>query len=77
MKLSEQVQDTLDILTLAQAQAARVIKAMKKQGIDSSLGSTHLEDEMARIISKIQYVKRLAEHKERIDAATERTAPPD
>jgi hypothetical protein len=77
MKLSEQVQDTLDILAQAQAQAARVIKAMKKQGIDSSLGSNLLEDEMARIISKIQYVKRLAEHKERIDTATERTTRPD
>jgi hypothetical protein len=75
--LSGQVQDPLDVLALAPAQAAQVVKTMKKQGIDFGAGGSQIEDEITRIISKIRYVKRLAEHKEHIDAVTERTTAPD
>jgi hypothetical protein len=75
--LSGQVQETLDVLAQAQAQAKQVAKTMKKQHVEFSAGGSQVEDEIARIINKIRYVKRLAEHKEHIDVATERTTRPD
>lgn len=76
-KLSEQMQTTMDALGLAQTQAALVTKAMSKQHISFGLDYGHMDDDIAHIIGKLRFLKRLAERREQAEEATTRTDAPE
>jgi hypothetical protein len=76
-KLSEQIQATLDALALAQTQAALVTKATSKQNISFGLDYSHMDDDIAHVTSKLRFLKRLTERRERAEEATTRTDAPE
>jgi hypothetical protein len=76
-KLSEQIQATIDALTLAHTQAAFVSRTMSRQRVSFGLDYSHMDDDIAQFTSKLRYLKRLAERRESAEAATERLATPD
>jgi hypothetical protein len=76
-KLSEQIQATIDALTLAQTQAALVSRTLRKQRVSFGLDYNYVDDDIAHVTSKLRYLKRLAERRESAEAVTERSATPD
>jgi hypothetical protein len=74
---SEQIQATIDALTLAHTQAALVSHTMRKQRASFGLDYSHMDDDIAQVTSKLRYLKRLAERRESAEAATERYMTPD
>jgi len=72
-KLSEQIQATMDALSLAQTQTALVTKAMSKQHFSFGLGYSHLDDDITQVTSKLRFQKQLAERRELAEEATTRT----
>jgi len=76
-KLSAQLQDTLDVLALAQTKARQTSQTMKKQRVSFGLEYGHMEDDIAHIIGKMRYMLRLAQRKEQIDAQTANHQPTD
>jgi hypothetical protein len=75
--LSEQIQATIDVLTLAQTQAALISPRMRKQHVSFGLDYSHMDDDIAHVTSKLRYLLRLAERREAAEAATERDKPSD
>jgi hypothetical protein len=76
-KLSEQIETVIDVLAQAQTQAALVSLMMRKQRIYIGLEYSQVDDDIAHLIGKLRYIKRVAEHKEHFEAATERTTTAD
>jgi hypothetical protein len=67
-RLSEQAQETLDVLAIAQTKAREVSQAMKKRRVSFGLEYGHIEDDITHIIGKMRYLKQLAERREKIEA---------
>ena len=63
--LAEQLQDVVDALLVAQSKAQLATRTMREQRLYLGLGLNHPDDEIARLISSVQYAKRLAEKKVR------------
>jgi hypothetical protein len=60
-KLSEQIQDVIDVLLLAQSQAWNVKKTMRDRRYTFPLEYFYFADDIASMISKLQLMKRVAE----------------
>jgi hypothetical protein len=63
-KLSEQIEAVIDALTLSHTEAKIVKQTMKKQRVSFGLAYDNVDDDIAQLISKLRYTKRLAEHRE-------------
>jgi hypothetical protein len=59
--LAEQVQDVLEALAMAGAQAAIVKKTVRELHISFGLKFNHMDDGIAQIVKRLEHVKRLAE----------------
>jgi hypothetical protein len=62
--LFEQIESTIDALTLSHTQAAQVRQKMKQQHISFGLNYDNVDDDITQLISRLRYVKRLAERRE-------------
>jgi hypothetical protein len=60
--LSRMIQETIDALTLAQAQLASVMNAMRRQSVNFGPEYRHLEEDMTRILDDLTYMLYLAEN---------------
>ena len=60
-KLSEQIQDVIDVLLLAQTHAWSVKKTMRDKRYTFPLEYRYFDDEISIIIPKLQLMKRVAE----------------
>ncbi len=72
-KLSEQIESALEALRLSHTRAELVRQKMRKLGIRFGLAFDHQDEEIAQLIDKLYFTKRLAERRETADAATERS----
>jgi hypothetical protein len=63
-KLSERIQSALDALIAAESEAAHVTAAMRRQSVSFGLEYSHVEDDIARIVTMLYYMKYLAERQE-------------
>jgi hypothetical protein len=61
--LAEQLQDVIDALHVAQSKAQLATRTMRELRLYLGLGLNHPDDEIARLISNVQYAKLLAEKK--------------
>jgi hypothetical protein len=82
-ELSEQIESTIDALTLSRTRAELVTKKMKKFGVRFGTEVDYAEGDIKRLISMLNYMRRVTERREvaeakltRIDA-TERTIMPE
>jgi hypothetical protein len=60
-KPSEQIQDVIDVLLLAQSQARSVNKMMRARRYTFPLEYSYFDDDISHMISKLQLMKRVAE----------------
>jgi hypothetical protein len=74
--LAEQLQDVIDALLVAQSMAQLATRTMREQRLYLGLGLNHPDDEIARLISSVQYAKLLAEKKARGAPANEQGPSP-
>jgi len=63
-KLSEQIEAVIDALTLSHTHANVVKQAMRRQRISFGLAYDNADDDIAQLIGKLRYTKRLAERRE-------------
>jgi hypothetical protein len=64
VKLSEQIEAVIDALTLSQKHANVVKHTMRKQRVSFGLAYDNADDDIAQLIRKLRYTKRLAERRE-------------
>jgi len=74
--LAEQLQDVIDALLVAQAKARLATKSMREQRLYLGLGLNHPDEEIARLISNVQYAQLLAEKKAKGAPAREHDPAP-
>jgi hypothetical protein len=74
--LAEQLQDVIDALHVAQSRAQLATRTMREQRVYLGLDLNHPDDEIARLISNVQYAKLLAENKARGVTAHEQAPSP-
>jgi hypothetical protein len=67
--LSEQIGDVIDSLLLAEYKAQRMLKTAKQKRISFGLEFNHVDDDIKQIISRMRYMKTLAERRESSEAA--------
>lgn len=60
-ELIDQAEAVIEVLQMAASQAARVKQMMREQHLSFGLELNHMDDDIAQIIKKVQYMKRLAE----------------
>jgi hypothetical protein len=63
-KLSERIQIALDALIAAETETAHVSAAMRRQRVDLGLEYSQMEDDIARLVNKLYYMKYLVEGRE-------------
>ena len=63
-KLSERIQIALDALIAAETETAHVSSAMRRQSVSLGVEYSHMEDDIARLVNKLYYMKYLAESRE-------------
>ena len=63
-KLSEQIEAVIDALTLAHTQAKHVTQTMRKLGVQFGRASGEEDQDIMQLISRLRYMKRLAERRE-------------
>jgi hypothetical protein len=81
-ELSEQIESTIDALTLSRARAELVTQKMRKLGVHFGSEYDHAEGDIKRLISMLHYMRRVAERRElaeakltRIDATGRKIMP--
>jgi TorA maturation chaperone TorD len=62
--LAEQIQEVIDSLQLAGSQAAKVKQTMREQHLSFGLEYNQLDDDIAQIMNRLRYLKRLAERRQ-------------
>lgn len=60
-KLSEQIQEVIDVLLLAQTHAWSVKKTLRATRYTFPLEYSYFDDDLSRMISRLQFMKRIAE----------------
>ena len=70
-KLSELVQETIDALTVAEAHTARLMRAMRQQGVSFGPEYDGVEADLARLLDHLSYMGYLAEQSESNSASTD------
>jgi hypothetical protein len=63
-KLSEQIEAVIDALTLSHKHANVVKQTLRKQRVSFGLAYDNADDDIAQLIGKLHYTKRLAERRE-------------
>ena len=71
--LSEEIETVIDALMLSQTYATLVKQTMKKQRVSFGLAYDHPDDEIAQLIGKLRYTKRLAERREQAEEQSHST----
>jgi hypothetical protein len=67
--LSEQIGDVIESLLLAEFKAQRMLKTAKQKRISFGLEFNHVDDDIKQIISRMRYMKSLAERRESSEEA--------
>jgi hypothetical protein len=63
-KLSEQIQAALDVLEAAERETARATLALRRANVYLGLEYNHVEEDIARIVNKVRYMKHLTQRRE-------------
>lgn len=61
--LVDEVQEVIEVLHMAASQAAKVKKLIREQHLSFGLDLNHMDDDIAQIFQKVQYMKLLAERR--------------
>jgi hypothetical protein len=65
--LSEQIESTVDALTLSRTRAERVTQKMKKLDVHVGTEDDHAEGDIRRLISVLHYMRRVADRREQAE----------
>jgi hypothetical protein len=63
-ELSEYIGEVIESLLLAEFKAQRMLRTAKDQRISFGLEYNHVDDDIKQIISRMRYMKKLAERRE-------------
>jgi hypothetical protein len=66
-KISEQIEAVIDALKVPHMLAKHVTQTMRQQHISFGLLYSFPDDDLAQLISKLEYIKFLAKNRERVD----------
>lgn len=61
--LVDEIQEAIEALQWAASQAAKMRQLMREQHLSFGLEFNHVDDDIAQIVSKLWYMKRLAERR--------------
>jgi hypothetical protein len=62
--LAQQISDEIVLLQRAEAQAKRLLQTARAQHVSFGLEYNYVDEDIARVIGRLRYMQRLAEHQD-------------